>query len=114
MGLRSDIWVAAYLRRAATEGAFAVLRRRGAPEAGAIFVVVDRRETGLALFAPAPPDEERGGERRWFRAHSELWIDAAAIEARLQKELKIDPDLWIVELDSRDGAHWLDLASGQD
>ncbi|RDJ23546.1 DUF1491 family protein, partial [Bosea caraganae] len=40
--LTSDFWVSAYLRQAALDGLVAVLRRRGAHEAGAIFVKLDR------------------------------------------------------------------------
>ena len=106
MALRADIWVAAYLRRVSVEGAFATLRRRGAAEAGAIFVMVDHLDGRVALFEPAPSDD---GERRWIRAHAAEWIDSLDAEARLQRQLRFDPDIWIVDVDSRDGAHWLDL-----
>lgn len=109
MRLRSDIWVAAYLRRAYVEGAVATLRRRGAPEAGAIYVLVDRLDGCVALFQPGPADEG-SGERRWLRAHAAEWIAPADAEARLKRELSFDPDLWIVDLENRDGTHWLDLA----
>ena len=111
MRLRADIWVSAYIRRVEVEGRFATLRRRGAPEAGAIFVLVDRLDGRVALYSPGPADEESGGERRWLRAHASEWIDAAEAEARLARELRFDPDIWIVEVESRDGAHGLDLAA---
>ena len=38
MRLKTAIWVAAYLRRCQVEGASAVVRRRGAEEAGAVSV----------------------------------------------------------------------------
>ncbi|HEV7283535.1 MAG TPA: DUF1491 family protein, partial [Kaistia sp.] len=41
MRVTSGLWVAAYIRRAFVEGAFAAVVRRGSEEAGAIFVVVD-------------------------------------------------------------------------
>jgi len=107
--LRSDIWVAAYLRRVASEGSVAVLRRRGASEAGAIYVVVDRLDGRAALFAPGPVDEAMEGERRWFRAHASDWLDPADIETRLSRDVRNDPDLWVVEVENRDGRHWLDL-----
>jgi hypothetical protein len=105
--LRADIWVAAYLRRASAEGAFAALRKRGAQEAGAIYVLVDWLDGRVALFAPAPSAED---ERRWLRAHEAEWITAPEAEARLQRQMKFDPDIWIVETERRDGAHGLDLA----
>jgi hypothetical protein len=102
--LRSDIWVAAYLRRVQTEGAFAALRRRGAAEAGAIFVKIDRLDGRAALFEPAPQTEvaERGVERLWTRAHK---------EARVAREIAFDPDLWLIEVEDRAGRCWLDLAA---
>jgi hypothetical protein len=111
MRLRADLWVSAYLRRCAIENAPAVLRRRGAAEAGAIFVKIDRLDGAVAVFGPAPQSEiaERGVERRWSRLHREEWIEAAGAEARLQKEIKFDPDLWIVEVDDSKGRNFLDL-----
>ena len=40
MRLKTSIWVAAYLRRCQTAGVFGAVRRRGAEEAGAVFVKV--------------------------------------------------------------------------
>lgn len=115
MRLRADIWVSAYLRRCAVEGAVATLRRRGAAEAGAIFVKVDRLDGRTALFAPAPQTEfsERAIERLWTRAHRDEWIESAEVEKRLTREISFDPDLWIVEVEDRQGRHWLDLPEAE-
>ncbi len=112
MHLRADIFVAAYLRRCMSEGAYAVLRRRGAAEAGAIFVKVDRLDGTGALYGPAPQPllAEAGVDRIWMRMHEDAFIDTASIEERLQKEIKFDPDLWIVEAEDRQGRAFLDLA----
>ena len=112
MRLRSDIWVAAYLRRCSVEGAFATLRRRGAPEAGAIFIVLDRLDGALALYGPAPQSETgaAGLDRLWMRMHAEAWVDALEVQERLQKELRFDPDIWIVDIEDRQGRSFLDLA----
>ena len=96
------------------EGASAVLRRRGAAEAGAIFVKVDHLNGRSTLYEPAPQsvaaDVRPGVERLFARAHKEPSIDSNEAEERLKRELAFDPDLWIVEVeDGVDGA-WLDLA----
>ena len=111
MRLRSDIWVAAYLRRCEIEGAYATLRRRGAPEAGAIFVVVDRLDGRVALFGAAPQTETgvSGIDRVWMRAHPDPWTDALSLDERLRKEARFDPDLWIVDVEDRPGRSFLDL-----
>src|SRR5205085_2250063 len=54
MRLKSAIWVAAYVRRCHAEGAFAAVRHRGAEEAGAIFVKLNRLDGTAELFGPAP------------------------------------------------------------
>jgi hypothetical protein len=112
--LRSDIWVAAYLRRCGVEGVSVVLRRRGAAEAGAIFVKVDHLDGRATLYGPAPQslvaDAPRGVDRVFARAHSGPEINSDEAEERLKREVAFDPDLWIVEVeDGVDGA-WLDLA----
>ncbi len=111
MRLRSDIWVSAYLRRCAVEGAFAVLRRRGAAEAGAIFVKIDRLDGTAELYGLAPQSEARDGVDRTFGlVHREATLTPADAEARLKKEIGFDPDCWIVEVEDRRGRNFLDLA----
>ena len=54
MRLKSGIWVAAYIRRCNGEGASAVVRRRGADEAGAIFIKLNRLDGTAEIYGPAP------------------------------------------------------------
>jgi hypothetical protein len=109
--LRSDIWVSAYLRRCSVEGAYAVLRRRGAAEAGAIFVKIDPLDGTAILFGPAPQSELKDGEDRVFTTlHKEARIEPGDAEQRLSREMSYDPDLWIVEVEDRQGRCFLDLA----
>jgi len=105
--LTSDFWVSAYLRQAAHDGLVAVLRRRGASEAGAIFVKLDRLDGTAALYGPAPQslaDDE--GNRRF-----QLILDAdpGSIEERVVRERRFDSDLWLVEIENRHGDPRLDL-----
>ena len=109
MRLKSSIWVAAYLRRCGVEGVAAVLRRRGAEEAGAILVKIDRLDGTGALYGPAPQSEVDHDARLFARMHNVDWIDAATAEARLQREIGFDSDLWIVEVEDRLGRNFLDL-----
>jgi hypothetical protein len=111
MRLRADIWVAAYIRRCASEGTYAVLRRRGAAEAGAIFIKIDRLDGSAALFGPAPQSELKDGADRLFaRLHRELWIENSQAEEKLACELRFDPDLWIIEMEDKAGRCFFDVA----
>ncbi len=99
--LRSDFWVSAYLRQRASAGVVAVLRRRGAAEAGAIFIKVDLLNGAAKLYAPAPPDlDSESGERRFTCV---LESDALAVEDRIRREIGFDSDLWLVEVEDRAG-----------
>jgi hypothetical protein len=111
--LRADIWVAAYLRVRNAESSVAVLRRRGAAEAGAIFIKIDRLDGRVALYGPAPQslttELPPGVDRLFQRMHKPDWIDPVNAEARLAREVRFDPDLWIVEVEDRDGEAQIDV-----
>ncbi len=110
MRLRADFWVSAYLRRCEIEGASAFLRRRGAPEAGAIYIKLDVLDGRAALFGPAPRDEEESlDERRFLRLHNNAWIEPPDAEARLKREISFDSDIWIVEVEDRQGRIFVDV-----
>lgn len=109
MRLRTDIWVAGYLRRVMSAGGFVVVRKKGAPEAGAVFIRIDTLDGANRLFGPAPQSMlEAGGERRFVRLHEPDSIDGVAVESRLTKESRFDSDLWIVEVEDRQGRNFLD------
>jgi hypothetical protein len=112
MRLKSSIWVSAYLRRCQTEGIFAAVRKRGAEEAGAVFVKVALLDGSAVLYAPAPQtayDDSRPTERI-FAPTSPQPVPESVVEERLAKEIRFDPDVWIVEAEDRAGRHFLDLA----
>ena len=111
MRLKSAIWVAAYVRRCHGEGAFAAVRRRGAEEAGAIFVKLNRLDGNAELFGPAPQsafDEAHPSDRAFTRLAEEPEPEAK-VEERIAREIRFDPDAWIVEVEDRAGRHFLDL-----
>jgi hypothetical protein len=106
--LRSDFWVGAYIRTCNGAGASAVLRRRGAAEAGAVFVVVDDLAGGQTLYAPAPQSlVDESGERMFTIMASG---DGGLIADKLAREAKFDPDLWIIDVEDRAGLPRLPLA----
>ena len=114
MRLKSNYWVAAYLRRCQVNGVFAAVRRRGAEEAGAVLVKLALLDGRAMLFTPAPQtayDESRPIERI-FAATSPQPVSEPSVEERLAKEVRFDPDVWIVETEDRAGRHFLDLARG--
>lgn len=110
MRLRADFWVAAYIMRCTLEGTPVVVRRRGAAEAGAIFVKIDRLDGSVALYGPAPQSELKVGQDRLFaRLHRDPWIDTSQAEQKLASQIRFDPDLWIIETEDKQGRCFFDV-----
>jgi len=112
MRLKTSIWVAAYLRRCQSAGVFCAVRRRGAEEAGAVFVKVATMDGNAMLYVPAPQtvyDDSRPIERL-FTPVSPDPVPEPSVEQRLAKEIRFDPDAWIVETEDKAGRHFLDMA----
>jgi hypothetical protein len=114
MRLKSALWVAAYLRRCQVAGVFGVVRRRGAEEAGAVFVRICRLDGTSDLFGPAPQSAFNAGggaDRSFTPCLKEQPAPDAAVEAYLARQIKFDSDLWIVEVEDRAGRSFLDIVN---
>ena len=89
-----------------------MLRRRGAAEAGAVFVKVDHLDGTASLYGPAPQlFVDDSGERLFMPVLQA--VTPLDVEERMTRELRFDTDLWLVEVDDRAGRHFLDLASNE-
>lgn len=101
MRVTTDLWVSALIRRVFGGGGFAAVMRKGATEAGAVFVLVRDRLGAVQLYGPAPQssyDQARPDDRLFVRLdHGE---DQATLEARLERERKFDSDIWVVEIEA--------------
>jgi hypothetical protein len=110
MRLKSEVWVSAFLRRGQAEGHYGAVIRKGAAEAGAIYVIVNHLDGTFHLFGPAPgPAYDDNGERRWSE---DLPFPASQphIDHLLQRRVNADPDIWIVEIEDRTGTAGLTAA----
>jgi len=93
------------------EGVAAVVRRRGAEDAGAIFIKVAHLDGTADLYGPAPQsvfDEAASDRSRVRVAPQGRARREADVEAILTREIRFDPDVWILEIEDRAGRHFLD------
>lgn len=103
MRLKTHIWVAALLRQAMVQGQFGAVVKKGAEEAGAVFVAINHLDGTYDLLVPPPgPSIDDAGERRFERAFPGPvpWADVAL---RFDAARARDPDLWLVEVEDRTG-----------
>ncbi|SEM96921.1 DUF1491 family protein [Palleronia pelagia] len=101
--LTADFWVRAYLRRLAVEDIPAFVTARGDDTAGAVLVVVATLD-GQARAFQRSFDLETGA-RMWMELTSGPEADVAASVA---SQRRMDPDLWVIEVEDRQGRHLLD------
>lgn len=103
--LKAEIWAAALIRRAQAGGAFAAVARKGDADAGAVLVKVATLDGRARLYAPARDGE---GERVWLDLSAgTLGDEERAVDAHARRRAENDPDLWVVEIEDRQGRHFL-------
>lgn len=108
MRLKSEIWVKAYLRRCAVNGASGVVARHGDDDAGAIFIKVVRQDLMAAVYSPAPAGlDDADLDRRWVSRFDNGFVAEAEAEALLKREASFDSDVWIIEIEDREGRNFL-------
>lgn len=102
--LKTEIWVKALIRRAMSEGAFAVVANHGDDTSGSVLVKVATLD-GQAIVLSSI---RRGdGEGMWMRATGADPVPEGEADAYIAKTLGFDPDLWVIEIEDREGRHFL-------
>ena len=100
--LTADFWVRAYLARLRLADIAAFVVARGDATAGAVAVKVNTLDGQARAYGRV---NDATGARRWdvSAEGTEAEVDAALARAR-----RFDPDLWILEVETREGRHLLD------
>ncbi len=104
--LKTEIWVSALIRRCAIEAVPAVVVRRGDDTAGVVLVKVNRLDGRAIVYYQARGAE---GQRIWLAhgaAKEELMLECD-VDAFINRQFSLDPDLWVIEIEDRQGRHFL-------
>jgi hypothetical protein len=102
--LKAGIFVRALIRRVQVEGASAFVIRSGAEEAGSIILKVAKLDGSVLVLNQA---RNARGELVWAQALGG-WVDEARATQWCDKQVKFDPDVWIVEIEDREGRAFVD------
>lgn len=103
--LKAEIWVKAYIRRCAVNGVPAFVVRRGDSSAGVVLVKINFLDGLARVFSQA---RQGDGEAIWMSATGESPVEDEQAQAYIDRQIKYDPDLWVVEVEDKEGRHFLD------
>ena len=101
--LTSSFWVQAYIKRLNLIGVPAFVVSHGDDTAGAIIVKVNKLNGDAVLFERSFSLEENISQ--WSKCQSG---DEKELDELLSRQLSRDSDLWIIEIESRQGVAYLD------
>ena len=101
--LTAAFWVRAYLARLEQSGIPAFVTTKGDPTAGAVLVKVARLDGTAQAF-------QRSFD---LMADTRIWVvlrqgDEADVDAAIARQRGFDPDLWVIEVEDRQGRSLLD------
>ena len=102
--LKAGIFVRALIRRAEVQGASAYVVRKGSEEAGAIYLKLSRLTGTCTILEQIRRGE---GDLAWMRPTGDA-VDEERAKAYFDKQIRFDPDLWIVEIEDREGRAFVD------
>lgn len=100
--LTAEFWVAAYLTRLRLANIPAFVVTKGDLTAGNIMVKLNTLDGRAEAF-----------ERSFAGDGRRIWMslsvgDDAMVEASLARQRQFDPDIWIIEVEDKEGRHLLD------
>jgi len=101
--LTADFWVHAYLTRLRLADIPAFVTARGDATAGAVLVKLNTLDGGARAFQRSV--DLLTGEPAWMVLTEG---DETDVDGAISRQRGFDPDLWVIEVEDRQGRHLLD------
>lgn len=103
--LPARLWIDALVRRASLGGASAFVVQHGDDDRGDVLVKVSRLDGTAAAYVPSMSMD---GERVFLNlAVQGVGPDEAGVDEYVRRAKARDSDLWIIEIEDREGRHFL-------
>ena len=103
--LPTDVWVMAHVRRCNADGVPAVVARKGEAKGGTLMIKLNQLENGCRVLSQM---RDLDGNLGWLAAFEGAPVPEAEADDYIARAVARDPDLWVVEIESRDGWHPFD------
>ena len=103
--ITSEFWVSAYKKVLEAQAIPLFIIKKGNAAAGAIIVRISDLQGRSKIFGQSFDME---GDRRWVELAAGKDTE---METVILRQKKVDSDLWILEVETRHGNHYLDVVS---
>ncbi|MGB0625763.1 MAG: DUF1491 family protein [Alphaproteobacteria bacterium] len=103
--LPTDLWVSAGLRRASDENVPIAVVRRGERQSGTVILKLNQLDRGFRILTQT---RDLDGRLTWFPALDGAAIPEAEADAYVERTVARDPDVWVIEIEHREGWHPFD------
>jgi hypothetical protein len=100
--LPTRLWVYAHLRRCHAEGVPATVARRGDPTGGLVILKLNLLAAGFRVLSQT---RDISGNTAWLAALKGAAMDESAADDYIARQVARDPDLWVLEIEHREGWH---------
>jgi hypothetical protein len=103
--LPTELWVQVHLRRCSASATPAALVRRGEAERGTVLLKLNQLEAGCRILSQA---RDLDGRLGWLAALGGKLVPEAEADAYIARAVERDPDLWVIEIEDRNGQNPFD------
>ena len=102
--LNTALWVSAHLRRAGAEGVAVTVVRKGDRERGTVLLKVNRLDGTCEVLTQI----RHRGKLAWNRSTGPDPVPEADADRYIERQIRMDPDLWVIEVEDRRGRPWFE------
>ena len=104
--LKTGIWVSAQIHLCNAKALPLVVIRKGDPDAGAVLLKIVKPDAGATVLTQTRTAE---GDLAWMKGTGADPVTDADADAYIARQLKRDPDIWVIEIEDRDGIYSSEL-----
>lgn len=101
--LPTDLRIRAQIRIAAAQGIPMMVVHKGDPDSGTIYLKINRLDGTAEILSQI---RSEGGDLVWMSITERKGWPEREADTYLFQQQDFDPDLWIVEIEDREGRHW--------
>ncbi|MEX1036095.1 MAG: DUF1491 family protein [Sneathiella sp.] len=104
--MKAELWVKAHIRKCATRNVPVMVTRRGDATAGSVLIKINRLGPGCMVLSPITNFDD--GARMWLKGTGPDWVEEESADAYIIRQIQNDPDIWVLEIEDREGRAFLD------